>query len=180
MKIKLLIAILAIPGASLHAQTSRMEDLAQRNVSNPQIGLVAQSPPQPQDSANQADATPAAAGFPQWRGQYEGDPEFSTQVIKTQHGWFRLWRKLGRPIPQVLDETREMAVYISVGRRPTGGFRPEITSAVVREGQFVVAYTDGRPSPEMFVTQALTQPWVVGLVPATSLPVAIEEQGEER
>ena len=89
------------------------------------------------------DTTPTAAELPQWRGQYEGDSEFSTQIIKTQESWSRFWSRLSRPMPQALDDSREMAVFIAVGERPTGGF-----SATVGDGKLVVVYADGKPSPE--------------------------------
>src|SRR5438128_2163078 len=69
---------------------------------------------------------PNADQLPQWRGQYEGDSEFSTQIIKTQESWSRFWSRLSRPMPQALDESREMAVFIAVGERPTGGFKPRV------------------------------------------------------
>jgi len=122
------------------------------------------------------DTTPTADGLPQWRGQYEGDSEFSTQIIKTQESWARCWSRLNRPVPQALDDSRQMAVFIAVGERPTGGFKPRVVSATVSEGKLVVVYADGKPSPETFVTQVLTHPWVVAIVPKTSLPVVTQEQ----
>jgi hypothetical protein len=139
--------------------------------------LVRVIPAQPTKAAELAKAVPTAAELPQWRGQDEGDSEFSVQIIKTQESWSRFWSRLNRPMPQALDESREMAVFIAVGERPTGGFKPRVVSATVRDGQFVVVYTDGKPSPETFVTQALTHPWVVAIVPKTSLPVVTQEQG---
>ena len=116
------------------------------------------------------------AELPQWRGQYEGDSEFSILIIKTQGLWDLVWSRLNRPVPQTLDESREMAVFITVGKRPTGGFIPRVVSATVQDEKLVVIYTDGKPSPKTFVTQAITKPWVVALVPKTSLPVVAQEQ----
>jgi hypothetical protein len=123
-------------------------------------------------------AVSTQAEYPQWCGQEEGDfkPEFSVMVIRTQEGWARLWRRLDRPIPQPLEEPREMAVFIAMGKRPTGGFRPRIVTAIIKEDKLVVVYTDGKPPPEDFVTQALTYPWVVALLPQTSLPVVAQAQ----
>lgn len=124
-----------------------------------------------------AAAAPAAAELPQWRGQNEGDSEFSTRTIKTQESWSRFWNKLNRPLPQALDEARAMAVFIAIGERPTGGFKPRVVSATVRDEKLVVVYTDGKPSPDTFVTQVITHPWVIAIVPKTSLPVVTQEQG---
>jgi hypothetical protein len=125
-------------------------------------------------------AEPTGAVLPQWRGQYEGDSEFSVQIIKTQGIWTAVWRiRLERPVPQSLDESREMAVFITFGERPTGGYRPRVVSATIEDNKLVVIYTDGKPSPETFVTQAITKPWVVAILPKTSLPVVTKEQSEK-
>lgn len=81
-------------------------------------------------------------------------------------------------MPATMDEAREMAVFISVGKRPTGGFRPEVLSAVVDDGQLLVTYTDGEPARDRYVTQAVTQPWVVVLLPVSSLHVVFREHRE--
>lgn len=118
----------------------------------------------------------APAGFPQWHGQYEGDAEFSTQMIKTQVGWADFWERLRRPAPQALNETREMAVHIAVGEHRTGGFVPKVISATEQDGELVIVYTDGAPSPESFVTQVITHPWVIAMVPKSALPVETKRQ----
>ncbi len=121
------------------------------------------------------EAAPASES-PQWRGQYEGDVEFSTLLIRTQVAWTRFWDRVGRPAPRALDETREMAIYIAVGERPTGGFKPGALSATERDGKYVILYTDGAPSRDTFVTQVITHPWVIAIVPKSVLPVEIKKQ----
>ncbi|HRH96854.1 MAG TPA: protease complex subunit PrcB family protein [Prosthecobacter sp.] len=118
----------------------------------------------------------APVEFPQWHGQYEGDASFSTQVIKTQVGWSDFWERMRLPAPQALDETKAMAVYIAVGERRTGGFVPEVISATEQDGKLVIVYTDGAPSPESFVTQVITHPWVIAIVPKSALKVEFKKQ----
>ena len=112
---------------------------------------------------------------PQWHGQYEGGAEFATQALKTQDVWTRFWGHIGRPAPQALDETREMAIYIAVGERPTGGFVPKVISATEQDGKLVIVYADGAPSPESFVTQVITHPWVIAIVPKSTLKVEMKK-----
>lgn len=150
--------------------------LAQLSGPNLQPGLVVHPGPQPVVPDQPANLTSRGADLVQWRGQNEGDPDFSSRVVKSQEGWSRLWRQLGRPAPQAFDERREMAVFIALGTRPTGGFRPQILGAQERDGQWVVVYSEGKPSRDSYVTQALTQPWVVALVPFSSLPVRLQLQ----
>lgn len=119
---------------------------------------------------------PTTPDLPQWRGPNGGGPELSTRTVTTQQAWLRLWEQLGRPAPRALDEARDMAVFIAVGERPTGGYKPRIVSATAGDGKLLVVYTDGKPAPEDFVTQALTYPWVVAVVPKSSLPVVFQAQ----
>ncbi|MCB1279548.1 protease complex subunit PrcB family protein [Prosthecobacter sp.] len=118
----------------------------------------------------------APVEFPQWHGQYEGDGQFSTELIKTQVGWAGFWERMRRPAPQVLDETKQMAIYIGVGERRTGGFVPKVINATEQDGKLVIVYTEGAPSPESFVTQVITHPWVIAIVPKSELKVEVKKQ----
>lgn len=123
-----------------------------------------------------ANAVAKAIGqtLPQWRGQYGGGPEFSTEIKTTEARWSQLWRRLDKEVPQRLDPAREMAIFIAIGKRPTGGYKVQVLSATVKGNQLVVKYTDGKPSSDTYVTQAVTNPWVVAVIPKTSLPVMFE------
>jgi hypothetical protein len=107
--------------------------------------------------------------LPQWHGQRDGGVELSTKVLKTQPSWAAFWKGQGKPMPQELDEALELAVFISIGERPTGGFKPQIVSASEIDGKYVIVYSEGKPSPDSFVTQALTYPWVIAIVPKSVL-----------
>ncbi|MBK8093925.1 MAG: protease complex subunit PrcB family protein [Verrucomicrobiaceae bacterium] len=118
-----------------------------------------------------AAAEPKTPDLPQWRGQQDGGGDFSTRVFSTQADWAGFWLRSGKPAPQALDEKREMAVLITLGERPTGGFKPRILSATESDGKYLVVYSEGKPGPDTFVTQALTYPWVIAIVPKSSLKV---------
>jgi hypothetical protein len=112
-----------------------------------------------------------APELPQWRGQQEGGAELSSRMIRTQAEWSAFWKSTGRAAPQALDETREAAVLITLGERPTGGFKPQVISATENGGKYVIVYSEGKPSPDSFVTQALTYPWVIAIVPKSELKI---------
>ena len=112
--------------------------------------------------------------LPQWRGQYGGGPEFSTEVKTTEARWSQLWRRLDKEVPQSLDPAREMAVFIAIGQRPTGGYKVQVLSATEKGNKLVVKYTDGKPSSDTYTTQAITNPWVIAVIPKTSLAVTFE------
>jgi hypothetical protein len=107
----------------------------------------------------------------QWSGQQGGGSVPSTRVLRTVGEWAAFWRQLDREPPRALDAGREIAVVVHLGERRTGGFGVELLAARAEGGTFVVEYRETVPEPGAMVTQALTSPWVAGVVPGTDLPV---------
>lgn len=115
----------------------------------------------------------AAVGRPfylQWRGQ-NGGGDLSRQVAMSDESWSRMWSMVGQRPPRALDSTREMAVLIAIGERPTGGYRVDVVRTTNEGGVLVVEYVQRAPSPDQVVTQAFTNPWVIAVIPRSSLPV---------
>ncbi|MDZ4815018.1 MAG: protease complex subunit PrcB family protein [Verrucomicrobiota bacterium] len=171
MKILALIATIVLTTVSVQAQ-----------LSPPTLETTIKPHPAPVPSPATPSAPVAAArseseqALVQWSGQYEGGREFATQFIKTQEAWTRFWSRMNGSPPKELNEENEMAVFIAFGKRPTGGFMPEIISAKVIEDKLIIEYTDGNPTPETFTTQAITYPWVIAIVPKSKLPIEVREQ----
>ncbi|HTX66057.1 MAG TPA: protease complex subunit PrcB family protein [Opitutaceae bacterium] len=123
-----------------------------------------------------ADSTPPA--LPQWHGQYGGSPTLTTEVLRTTEQWGAFWKQVDKDAPRPLDPLKEMAVVIFIGQKPTGGFVPSVLSAGVEKESFVVVYDEGAPGPDKFVTQALTTPWVVAIVPLSDRPVVFQAKAK--
>jgi hypothetical protein len=121
---------------------------------------------------------PAPADLTQWSGQYRGGDAFSVRALRTGDEWAAFWRQVGRDAPRPLNMTAEMAVAIALGERRTGGYTVEIVRVYERGGQLVVEYREEAPGPDMMVTQALTAPWVVAIVPRSELPVTAQKAGD--
>jgi len=126
------------------------------------------------DSA--ADSAPPA--IPQWHGQYGGSPTLTTEVLRTAEQWDGFWKQVDKDPPRPFDPLKEMAVVIFIGQRPTGGFVPVVLSAGADQDSFVVVYDEGAPGPDKFVTQALTTPWVVAVVPLSDRPVVFRAKAQ--
>jgi hypothetical protein len=120
-------------------------------------------------------AAPARVQIQQWRGQYGGAAKNHTDVFTTQKAWVEFWKPLGQKPPGAIDEKTEMAVFISVGERATGGFKPYIVSAVEQNGKMVVSYSSGQPILTDIVMQEVTHPWVAAVIPKSALPVVFKE-----
>lgn len=74
-----------------------------------------------------------------------------------------------------LNEDAGMAVYIAIGECPTGSYTPKVISTVAEDGKLVVTYTRGKPSEDTIVQQVVTYPWVVAIIPKSTLPVVFKE-----
>jgi hypothetical protein len=99
-------------------------------------------------------------------------------VARTPAEWHALWRAHdgGRPVPAV-DFSREMAVAVFMGSRPTGGYSVEIASASQRDGTLVVSYRELSPPRDAVTAQVLTAPFHIVAVPASAGEVKFEKAG---
>lgn len=110
----------------------------------------------------------------QWSGQYGASTDYGHEVAVDQKGWERFWRRVNRNPPTPLNAAANMAVMVDLGERPTGGFRIEVTRTYVEDGRLVVECAELAPGSDRYVTQAFTQPWVIALVPPTTLPITFK------
>lgn len=66
-----------------------------------------------------------------------------------------------------------MAIVVFLGERRTGGYAVEITGVEKQPVGLIVSTRETSPPPGAMVTQALTQPWALALVPASDQPVKV-------
>ena len=87
--------------------------------------------------------------------------------------WTALWKKHAStdsnfpPLPAI-DFTKEIAVAVFLGEKPTGGHDIEITSVERSGDNLVVSFVERSPQPGGVVTQAFTQPFHIVRVAAQS------------
>lgn len=124
--------------------------------------------------------TKAPALKAQWSGQHGGSSTPGVRELRTTDQWQAFWQQVGREPPRVLDPEREMAVAIFVGEKNTGGYGAEIVGARVHEGRLVIDYREISPAPDAMVTQALTAPWAVVILPRSELPVTVNKLNPPR
>ncbi|HWB59847.1 MAG TPA: protease complex subunit PrcB family protein [Chthoniobacteraceae bacterium] len=116
----------------------------------------------------------AVAEMKQWRGLY-GDDKAHTDIVTTAADWAKFWQRLGLGAHEPLNEKNEVAVCIFVGECPTAGYKPQIISAVEREGNLVVSWSRGKPGANAMVAQEVTHPWVAAVLPKTALHIVFKE-----
>lgn len=111
----------------------------------------------------------------QWQGAAGGRDEAATLVIKDHHAWIDLWAELRREPPQPTLDKSQMAVAIFSGTKSTGGHAVSVRSAHVESGRFLVEYLETGPGRGQIATQVLTHPWVIAILPASTLPVEFKK-----
>jgi len=111
----------------------------------------------------------------QWQGMSGTRTEAETLVIKDQRAWTNLWAELKRDPPQPTLDDKHIAVAIFSGTKPTAGYTVSVRGAHEESGRYVVEYVETGPAPGKMVAQVLTHPWVVAILPASTLPVVFKK-----
>ncbi len=114
---------------------------------------------------------PAAAAEREWHGAHGGPATFQLVVARSAAAWRDLWKLAGRDPPAGFDEKADMAVGIFLGLRNTGGYDVDIRSVVAEKSYVEVTYAEHKPDPGAIVTQVLTTPYVIRVLPWADLPV---------
>ena len=115
----------------------------------------------------------------EWKGSRCGYVEPSKSVISTEDQWMKTWDKMFHhllPKPELpkIDFDSEMILAAFMGQRRTGGYVIRI-KRIIKTDKDIVAYIEEKePDPESLRTQALTQPYHVGVIKKYSLPVRFQ------
>ncbi len=81
---------------------------------------------------------------------------------------WQTWRLMyGHRTPQSvfeIDLSSYTVIIIALGTRPTGGYSIEVPAVYLDEGVLVVEFREVSPGPDTMTTQALTYPYMLGVV----------------
>jgi hypothetical protein len=97
-------------------------------------------------------------------------------TVRNEADWLKLWSELNASanptatLPSI-DFEKEMVVGAFLGMKSTGGYSVSITKVLETEKCLEVYVSLHKPSPGAMVTQALTQPYHIVKLPATSKEV---------
>lgn len=115
---------------------------------------------------------------------YSGLTQPQRLVVRDRGAWAAEWAAIWAsqsPAPPIreVDFTRSMVVVAALGQRPTGGYSILIDSAAAEPGGVEVTIRTVSPGPRCGVTQALTQPVDVAILPRTDQPVRFVDRSEQ-
>ncbi len=96
-------------------------------------------------------------------------------TARSQDDWAAAWRAHApaTPVPG-LDWSKEMAVGVFAGSKPTGGYRVEIVGYRVEGARIVVGYREIAPPRDAISAQVLTSPYAIVAIPRQPGDVAFE------
>lgn len=102
-------------------------------------------------------------------GQYSDVVSPKTAVIRDQLAWERFWTESfgERFATPPIDFSRNMAVAVFAGQKPTGGYSVFIPLVKRTEDRLVVFYRLTAPAPGSVVTQAVTSPFAIAIIPTS-------------
>lgn len=112
----------------------------------------------------------------EWRGLQEGGAHDRVLVVRSNEHWQALWHSLGRKAPAAFNVNRQVAVYVSLGTRPTAGYSARLVSATEHDERLFIVWEEVVPAPGRMSAQVVTQPWLVVLVDRGNLAPVIEQR----
>lgn len=136
------------------------------------VGCGAAAQPSPGEAGQSRPLSFRSVAF----GGLSGITVSQERVIRDPEEWGRLWQahQAGafpqRSLPAV-DFSRELAIAIFAGERPTGGFAVAVEQVAESASGIEVVYRVTSPPPGAIVSQALTSPFQIIAVESRSGPV---------
>lgn len=118
----------------------------------------------------------------EWRGMNAAQEKAERVVVEEPKGWEDVWSRVAgnvvpKPATPDIDFTRNRVAAVFMGRKRTGGFSVQLT-AREEGGKVIVKVNETHPRPGAIVTQALTSPYHVLVVPKTDEGVEFENAKE--
>lgn len=119
------------------------------------------------------DGTPA-------RGNFSGIDGKRLMVIRDINDFTAMWNDhvdnvFPQPAQPEVDFGTDMVIAAFMGQQPTGGYSIEVEEVRENDEFLVVEIEMETPGDNCVVTQAVTQPFHIVLVPDTELPVQFME-----
>jgi hypothetical protein len=103
------------------------------------------------------------------RGVYGGPVHRVAMVARNAAEYQRLVTVFGKQrVPPAPDFSRDMLVAVAMGRRSTGGYGIEILNTKVRGDVLYIRYRESTPAPGAFVSQAITTPYEIRVLPRSA------------
>lgn len=112
----------------------------------------------------------------EWRGLQEGSSRDQVLVVRNAEHWKAIWGTLGRAAPLSFDPQRQVAVYVSLGERPSAGYGARLVSATEHDERLFIVWEEVAPSRGQTAAQVITRPWMMVVVDRGNLAPVVEQR----
>ena len=119
---------------------------------------------------------PAIDGRTSWSGQQSAAFNDLFVTARDERGWRLMWQLVGEEPPGPLPDDA-IAVGVFLGARPTAGYQVTVTQARETASDITVLYREVPPAAGATTAQILTSPYVIELLPQSTLPVNYDSAG---
>jgi len=154
-------------------------------------GFVAQAPSADMDRADEVSArrenvalglSAAGASVAQpreWNGASSGIKDRREVIVRNAADWESLWRQhavvfVPQPDTPYVDFSRDMVVGVWTGNKPSTGYAVRIVDVRDEGTRQRVIYQEIAPTAGMATGAALTQPYILRVIPRSDDPVRFE------
>lgn len=117
-------------------------------------------------------AAPAVSA--DWHGATALALQQETLTAQDEAGWQTIWQRVGQTAPSNLPDDKH-AVAIFAGQKRTGGYGVQIVEQIDTNDQTIIRYRLTKPGFRAMVTQAITSPYAIVLVPRHDHPAQLQE-----
>lgn len=106
----------------------------------------------------------------EWKGIHCGIRERKQVVIDDPREWLRLWQQVYRnifPAPKLppIDFAKNTVLAVFMGQKPTSGYSVRISEVTKVDGEVVVRVKEASPPKGAMVSQVITHPFHIIVVP---------------
>ncbi len=108
------------------------------------------------------------------KGSFSGIQEPKEELVKDKSKWEELWALHAKtikpaPTPPEVDFSKEMVVFVTMGRQRTGGYKIEISRIETSQDTLKIYVTRTTPRPGGMAIQSLTAPFYIVAIPKSDL-----------
>lgn len=106
------------------------------------------------------------------RGDLVGPGPSGVHVLRTAEQWRNFQRDHRLDWPVNIDFNRDMVIAVLLGTRNSGGYSAKISDVRATDWLIEVTYSEIPPQANQAVSAALTNPYVLSVIPRSQNPVA--------
>lgn len=115
----------------------------------------------------------------EWLGTMSRAEFPATVVVRSEGAWKAFWRRCHPGDPPQVDFSKNIVLGAYAGRQTTGGYSLHVLATEETPTELIVRFEVTVPSPDEMVTQVLTSPYHLKVVPRSNKKIRFEGKVRE-